>query len=167
MSNLGSFIEQKISAIPEDCDLPNLLNLFLSIAQSQSFVISIPILVTWTRLLRSDTIGESPTLAPLIAPLLELCSSRLLRFENMPEDSDDPSLVFLLEDIDTIPERHAFLGNYRRYNIQIIELIVRQKQSEAMYHILGQADHCMQHLYDFQAPFSGSLHLSTGWSEHS
>jgi exportin-5 len=159
MSNLGSFIEQKISAIPEDCDLPNLLNLFLSIAQSQSFVISIPILVTWTRLLRSDTIGGSLTINPLIAPLLELCSSRLLRYENMPEDSDDPSLVFLLEDIDTIPERHAFLGNYRRYSVTIIEYIVRQKQSEAIYHILSQVDHSIQRLYDGQPPFSGMLKL--------
>jgi exportin-5 len=154
MSNLGSFIEQKISAIPEDCDLPNLLNLFLAIAQSQSFVISIPVLVTWTRLLRSETIGGSPTINPLIAPILELCSSRLLRYESMPEDSDDPSLIFLLEDIDTVPERHAFLGNYRRYSVQIIELIVRQKQSQAIYHLMSQVDQSMQHLYDGQPPFA-------------
>ena len=154
ISNLGSFIELKISAIPEDCDLPNLLNLFLAIAQSESFVISIPVLVTWTRLLHSDTIGGSPTITPLIAPLLKLCSSRLLRYESMPEDSDDESLIFLLEDIDTVPERHAFLGNYRRYCVQIIECIVRQKQSEAIYHILGQVDQSMQHLYDGQPPFS-------------
>lgn len=154
MSNLGGFIEQKISAIPEDCDLPNLLNLFLAIGQSQSFVISIPILVTWTRLLRSNTIGASPTMTPLIGPLLELCSSRLIRYESMPEDSDDPSLIFLLEDIDTIPERHAFLGNYRRYCVQIIEFIVRQNKSEAIYHILAQVDHSMQHLYDGQPRFA-------------
>jgi exportin-5 len=156
ISNLGSFIEQKISAIPEDCDLPNLLNLFLAIAQSQGFVVSIPVLVTWTRLLRSDTIGGSPTITPLIAPLLELSSSRLLRYESMPEDSDDPSLIFLLEDIDTVPERHAFLGNYRRYSVQIIEIIVRQKQSEAIYHILSQVDQSLQRLYADQPPFSGS-----------
>ncbi|KAH8661650.1 armadillo-type protein [Tricladium varicosporioides] len=161
MSNLGSFIEQKISAIPEDCDLPNLLNLFLAIAQSPSFVISIPILVTWTRLLRSDTIGSSPTMTPIIAPLLELCSSRLIRYESMPENSDDPSLVFLLEDIDTIPERHAFLGNYRRYCVTIIELVVRQKQSEAIYHILGQFDQSVQHLYDGQPPFSVEKYSKT------
>ncbi|KAG9230263.1 armadillo-type protein [Amylocarpus encephaloides] len=154
ISNLGGFIEQKISAIPEDCDLPNLLSLFLSITQSQSFVVSIPLLVTWTRLLRSDTIGGSPTITPLIAPLLELCSSRLIRYDNMPEDTNDPSLILLLEDIDTLPERHAFLGNYRRYSTTIIELIVRQKQFEAIYHILSQIDQSMQHLYDGQPPFS-------------
>ena len=155
ISNLGSFIEPKISAIPEECDLPNLLNLFLAIAQSQSLVISIPILVTWTRLLRSETIGKSATINPLIAPLLELCSSRLLRYESMPEDSEDPALIYLLEDIDTVPERHAFLGNYRRYSVQVIELIVRQKQSDAIYHILSQVDQSLQHLYDGQPAFSG------------
>jgi exportin-5 len=155
ISNLGNLIEQKISALPEDCDLPNLLNLFLAITQSQSFVVSIPLLVTWTRLLRSETIGGSPTITPLIAPLLELCSSRLIRYDSMPDDTDDPSFVLLLEDIDTIPERHAFLGNYRRYSTMIIELIVRQKQSEAIYHILGQIDHSLQHLYDGQPSFNG------------
>lgn len=155
MSNLGNFIEQKISAIPEDCDLPNLLNLFLTIVQSQSFVVSIPVLVTWTRLLRSEDIGGSPTVNPLIAPLLETCSSRLVRYENFPEDSDDPSLVFLLDDIDTIPERHAFLGNYRRYCVMVIEYIVRWKQSDAIYHILSQAAHTMEHLYDDRGSFAG------------
>lgn len=154
MSNLGTFIEQKISVIPEDCDLPNLLNLLLAISQSPSFVISIPILVAWTRLLRSDAVVRSPTMNTLIAPLLELCSSRLIRYENIRGDSDDPSLVFLHEDIDTVPERHAFLGNYRRYLVQIIELIVRQKQSDAIYHILTQVDHSMQRLYDGQPPFA-------------
>ena len=155
MSNLGTFIEQKMSVIPEDCDLPNLLNLLLAIAQSPSFVISIPIVVSWTRLLRSDAIGRSSAINTLIGPLLELCSSRLIRYESIPGDSDDPSIIFLHEDIDTIPERHAFLGNYRRYSVQIIELIVRQKQSEAIYHILGQVDQALQHLYDGQPGFAG------------
>ena len=164
MSNLGGFIDQKISAIPEDCDLPNLLNLFLAITQSQSFVISIPILVTWTRLIRSETIGGSPTINPLIAPLLELCSSRLIRYENVPEDSDDPSMLFLVEDIDTVPERHAFLGNYRRYSIQVIELIVRQKQSDAIYHILTQVDNALHNLYHDQPPFACTCYHTSSWT---
>jgi exportin-5 len=155
MSNLGNFIDQKTSVIPEDCDLPNLLDLFLMIVRSQSFVVSIPVLVTWTRLLRSEDIGGSPTVNPLVAPLLEVCSSRLVRYEHLPEDSDDPSLIFLLEDIDTIPERHAFLGNYRRYSVQVIEYIVRWKQSDAIYHILSQAGHTLAQLYDESGSFAG------------
>lgn len=154
LSLLGSFIEQKTSAIPDNCDLPELLNLFLIVAQSQSFVVSIPILVTWTRLLRSEVIGGSPTVIPLVGPLLELCSSRLIRYENLPEDSEDPCMVFLLDDIDTIPERHAFLGNYRRYCIQIIETIVRRKRSDAIYHILGLVAQLMEQVYHASQPVS-------------
>lgn len=164
MSNLGNFIEQKISALPENCDLPNLLSLLLAIAQSQSLVISIPVLVTWTRLLRSETISGSPTTYPLIAPLLQLCSSRLLRYESIPEDSEDPSLAFLLEDIDTIPERHAFLGNYRRYSTQIIELVVIQKPSYAMNQIFNHVEQSMQHLYDGQPAFAGMCPISQYFS---
>lgn len=158
MSNLGGYIDQKIACLPEDCDLPNLANLFLAVAQSPSFVVSIPIVVVWTRLLRCETIGGSSIINTLIAPLLELCSDRLLRYESLPEDTEDPSLMFLLEDIDTIPERHAFLGNYRRYCIQVIELIVRQKQSAAIYHILGQVDNALQNLYNGIPTFSGKLY---------
>lgn len=149
------FIESKISAIPDSCDLPNLLKLFLAISQSQSFIVSIPIILTWTKLLRSEIIGASPTMTPLIAPLLELCSSRLIRYESLPEDPEDPSLIFLLEDIDTLPERHAFLGNYRRYCSQVIEMVVRRKHSAAIYHILGRVDNAMEHIYDGQPAFSG------------
>ncbi|RDW68001.1 hypothetical protein BP6252_09397 [Coleophoma cylindrospora] len=154
ISNLGGFIEQKVSSIPENCDLPRLLDLLLAIAKDQSFLVSIPVLVTWTRLLRLDTIGSSPTVTPLIPPLLELCSSRLIRYESLPEDTEDPSLILLVEDLDTLPERHAFLGNYRRYCSMIIELVVRQKQSEALYYILGQVEQSLQQLYVGQAPFS-------------
>lgn len=154
MSNLGNFIDQKTSAIPEDCDLPNLLNLFLSIVRSESLIVSIPVLVTWTRLLRSEAVGGSLTVDPLIAPLLEICSSRLIRYESLPENSDDPCVIFLLEDIDTIPERHAFLGNYRRYSVQVIELIVRRKHSDAIYHILSQVGNTMEQLYSGGPPFS-------------
>jgi exportin-5 len=112
------------------------------------------VLVTWTRLLRSEIIGSSPTVTPMIGPLLEICSSRLIKYEALPEDSDDPCMLFLLDDIDTLPERHAFLGNYRRYSVQVIELIVRQKQSDAIYHILSHVGQTMEHLYDGYPAFS-------------
>lgn len=161
MSKLGNYIEQKVSSIPEDCDLPNLLNLFFSIVQNQSFVIAIPVLVTWTHLLRSETIIDSPTTAHLIGPLLQLCSARLIRYESLPEDSEDPSLVLLLEDIDTIPERHAFLGNFRRYNVLAIEMIVCRKTSDAINHILSQVGQSMEHLYDGIPPFSVETYSKT------
>ncbi|RKF77437.1 Protein MSN5 [Golovinomyces cichoracearum] len=154
ISNLGTLIEKKFSILPETCDLTNLFNLFFAIARSPSFLVSIPVLHIWTRLLQSDNISGSRTIESLVAPLLELASSRLIRYDVLSEDSDDPSMIFLLEDIDTVPERHAFLGNYRRYSAQIIETIVRKKVSEAIYHILNQVEGSIQHLYDGRAGFS-------------
>lgn len=96
---------------------------------------------------------------PLVAPLLELCSSRLVRYENLPEDTQDPTLMLLMEDTDTIPERHAFLGNYRRYSSQVIEGIVELTLSDAINYILQQTDNVLHHLYDGQPPFNPTSYI--------
>lgn len=127
--------------------------------QSQSLVVSISVLLTWTKLLNNRSLGPSIVKTPVVAPLLEVCSSRLVRYENLPEDTPDPTLLLLLEDTDTIPERHAFLGNYRRYASQIIETIVELTLSDAITHILGQTEHVLQHLYDGQEHFSPARYV--------
>ncbi|KAI9816501.1 MAG: hypothetical protein M1827_001633 [Pycnora praestabilis] len=153
LSNLGNFIEEKPLLVPENSDLPGFLNLLFSILRNQSLLISIPVLNTWVKLLKSDTIGGSDAVSPLVGSLLETCSQRLFRYEALPDDSVEPSFLFLNEDIDTVPERHAFLGNYRRYCVQVVEIIVRRKPFDAMYHILGQVDDMLENLYENQPPF--------------
>ena len=159
ISHLGALIEHRPSLIPGNCDLPNFLNLLLEIAQNESLMVSIPVLSVWVRLLRSETIANSDAIANLIGPLLGLCSSRLVRYEWLPEDSDNATLLFLQEDIDTVPERHAFLGNYRRYCVQVIEVIVQRKPFEAFYHVLTRVDHSLKTLYDGQPPFQSKSFL--------
>ncbi|RYP30079.1 hypothetical protein DL767_006430 [Monosporascus sp. MG133] len=122
---------------------------------SESLLVSIPILITWTRLLSHRSLGPSISDIPaFVGPLLELCSSRLIRYESLPEDAQDPTLIFLLEDTDTIPERHAFLGNYRRFSSNVIEAIVQLKLSDAMQHILTQTQNILEHLYDNEPAFN-------------
>lgn len=134
--------------------MASFLDLLVQVVQSQSLMVSIPVLVAWTKILSHGTIGRSNLVSPVIGPLLEVCSSRLVRYENLAEDTPDPTLLFLLEDTDTIPERHAFLGNYRRYSSQIIETIVQLQLVDAVNHILGRAQHSLEHLYDGEPPFS-------------
>lgn len=67
--------------------------------------------------------------------------------------------MFLLEDTDTIPERHAFLGNYRRYCCQIIEAIVLLTTRDAISYILGRTDDILQHLYDGLPPLDSMFSL--------
>lgn len=141
-------------AIPQGTNIQGFLELLMLVVQSQSLVVSIPILLTWTRLLSHRALGPAAADMPFIVNLLNLCSSRLLRYENLPEDTEDPIYVLLLEDTDTIPERHAFLGNYRRYCCSVIESIVNLKVSETFFHILGRAEHALNTLYDGQPPLN-------------
>ncbi|KAH0542112.1 hypothetical protein FGG08_003492 [Glutinoglossum americanum] len=158
ISHLGNFIEQKPLLIPVGSDMPGFLNLMLNIMNHQSMTVSLPVLSTWVKLLRSDTTGQSDAFNPLVGSLLDICSRRLIKYESLPEDSDDPSLVFLLEDIDTMPERHAFVGIYRRYCVQVVETIVKRRPFDAMCHILAQTSHSLKTLYDGQPTFQAETY---------
>jgi exportin-5 len=156
ISSVGNYLDRKYHALPPDVNLQDFLHLLLVVVQSQSLVVSIPVLVTWTRLLRHGSIGPIVDSPHLIGPLLDVCSSRLIRYESLPEDTEDPTYLLLIEDTDTVPERHAFLGNYRRYSSQIIESIVQLKLSDAFYHILTQAENVLSTLYNDQPPMDGN-----------
>ncbi|KAL6870249.1 ARM repeat-containing protein [Trichoderma novae-zelandiae] len=153
LSILGDYFERKHSQVPLDAAPEAFLQLLLQVVQHQSLMVSIPVLVTWARLLSNKVIGPSDVVTSMIGPLLEVCSSRLVRYENLAPDNTDPTFLFLMEDTDTIPERHAFLGNYRRFSSQIVELIVQLKLVDAVSHILGRTEQLLLHLYDGQPPF--------------
>ncbi|KAK0724766.1 armadillo-type protein [Lasiosphaeris hirsuta] len=161
ISCIGNYLDRKFASIPPGTNIQGFLELLLSVVQSQSLVVSIPVLVTWTRLLNHRALGPAATHTPIVAALLGLCSSRLLRYESLPEDNEDPTYVLLVEDTDTIPERHAFLGNYRRYSMQIIESIVQLKLSDSFSYILGQAENALKTLYDGQPPLNPSNYSKT------
>ncbi|OTA95983.1 hypothetical protein M434DRAFT_393279 [Hypoxylon sp. CO27-5] len=168
ISFLGTYMDRRFNVLPNDSDridFQGFLRLLLLITQSRSLVVSIPVLVTWTRLLNNRSLGPNIADIPaFIGPLLECCSSRLVRYENLPEDTQDPTFLFLLEDTDTIPERHAFLGNYRRYSSQVIESIVQLKIKDAMQHILGQTENVLEHLYDNAPAFDMANYSKTSES---
>ncbi|KAI2622669.1 ARM repeat-containing protein [Hypomontagnella submonticulosa] len=165
ISFLGTYISQRFNVLPKDSgriDFRGFLDLLLLITQSQSLVVSIPVLTTWTRLLNNRFLGPNIADIPtFIGPLLECCGSRLVRYESLPEDTQDPTFLFLLEDTDTIPERHAFLGNYRRYCSQVIEHIVQLKITDAMQHILSQTENILEHLYDTAPAFDMANYSKT------
>ncbi len=112
----------------------------VEVIQHQSLIVSIPVLHAWVKILKSQHAGNLEAVWWVIGPLLDTASQRIIRYELFPEDSDEPSIVFLNEDIDTIPERHAFLGNYRRFCFQVIEIVAQRKPREAISHILSQVD---------------------------
>ena len=112
----------------------------VGVIQHQSLIVSIPVLHAWVKILKSQHAGNLEAVWSVIGPLLDTASQRIIRYELLPEDLYEPSIVFLNEDIDTIPELHAFLGNYRRFCFQIIEIVALRKPKEAISHILPQVD---------------------------
>lgn len=147
ISCLGNYLDRRASSLPEDISLYGFFDFLGEVVGSQSLVVSIPVLVTWTRLLHNHEFGHTVASTALLGHLLNVCSSRLIQYESLPDDTRDPTYLFLMEDTDTPPERHAFLGNYRRYSSQVIESIVMLKLVDAFQHILGQADDVLNNLY--------------------
>lgn len=146
----------------EGADITGLLSLLYEITRNPSLFVAIPIVHCWTKLLKSNALPENLT-TQIILPLLEICCARLMRYEAFPEDSEDPTILFLNEDVDTVPERHAFLGNFRRYCSDVIETAVRKVPMETMSSILPKATSMFQNLYQDQPPFNRMYRFTGDW----
>lgn len=157
LSSIGDYLVRKYQDVPSDTAVDAFLHLMVRVVQHQSLMVSIPAVVTWGKLLNKTERQHSDRFSPMIGPLLETAISRLVRYEYLSEDSNDPSLLFLMEDTDTMPERHAFLGNYRRYSCQVIEAIVQLKLFDAVSHILNTTDHVLQNLYSGEQAFDSEF----------
>ncbi|KAI9670307.1 MAG: hypothetical protein M1831_006521 [Alyxoria varia] len=140
MCSLSSFLEQRPNLVVRNSDLRATLDFLLVILQNPSHVASIPVLHSISKLFVIESSDITNGLTQLIGPLLEICRRRLLKCEYMASESSDITLRFLTEDFDTIPERHAFVGNYRRYCATVVERIVDISPFEAMQYILSQVD---------------------------
>ncbi|KAL9602933.1 MAG: hypothetical protein Q9219_001458 [cf. Caloplaca sp. 3 TL-2023] len=152
--SLGRLLEERPGLLPNDSSLASFLRLLVSVAKNNSLQISITALHVWVKVLSSDKLAFLPPVAALLPELLEICSQRMIRYEALPDDSQNPTIIFLNEDLDTMPERHAFLGNYMRFCKTIVERIVQQQPADALYHILSQAEQISSHLYDHEPAFS-------------
>ncbi|CAG8356147.1 unnamed protein product, partial [Penicillium nalgiovense] len=135
-------------------NLPPFLQFMVNIMQHQSLTVSIPCLHLWSRLLQNSRISNLDFVVEQTPQFLNICTQRLLRWESLPTESEDPTVQFLVEDIDTVPERHAFVGNYRRYCSSIIETITLKRPQEAVREILARVDTNLDNLYSGVQPFS-------------
>ncbi|BCS22295.1 karyopherin MSN5 [Aspergillus puulaauensis] len=156
VSYVAGFLEEKGFTIESSpgVDLPFFFHLMLNVVQHRSLTVSIPVLHIWSKLIASPKVGNLEVVVNLIPPLLTICTERLVHWESLPADSEDPTVIFLNEDIDTVPEKHAFVGNYRRYCSSIIETIVQKRPEEAIPHILLGVDGNLDNLYSGVKPFT-------------
>ena len=149
MSEVLSLLADAISQHPKliehaDLDVPAFFDLMIYVLQSRSLVVSIPVLHSWSKMMAVQDNAIIDMVLRALGTLIQTCSERLLRYENLPSDSDDEVIRFLDEDFDTVPERHAFLGNYRRYCTSIIQAISRSRPIEALQHVLEQMRNMLQ-----------------------
>lgn len=120
-------------------------------------VVSIPALHSFTKLLVTKNADLSNAVGQNLALLLGICSERLIRYESFFEDSEMPIILYLQEDFETLPELHAFLGNYRKYCIKIIEGIASAMPQEAGTYILDQTNQLLHSISrEFVPPFSSA-----------
>jgi exportin-5 len=144
LSSIGSFLERRLQLISStDTDIEGFLYVLLDVARNQSTMVSIPAVVAWNRLLSGNVLDVVSDRGRYIAPLLDICSSRLIRYEHLSPESKDPTFVFLLEDTDTVPERHTFLGNYRRYASGVIQSIAQLEPTEVLQHVLAKSSEAL------------------------
>lgn len=137
-------------------DLPAFFDLLLYVLQSKSLVVSIPVLHSWSKMMAVQDGTIIDLVYQALGTLIQTCSERLLRYEALPPDTQDDVVQFLDEDFDTMPERHAFLGNYRRYCVSIIQAIGRSRPLEALQHVLEQ----MRNMLD-NGPYTGGRGFDT------
>lgn len=155
---MAGFLEEKGLSLHYNVDMAYFFHFLIDILRHPSLTVSIPVLHSWSRLLISDKVGYQEIINNLVAPLLDTCMQRLVRYEALPEETEDPVIIFLNEDIDTLPERHAFVGNYRRYCGQVIEVIVQKRPHEAIPYILSRVEWALNNLYNGLPPFDRELH---------
>ncbi|TKA66990.1 hypothetical protein B0A55_11192 [Friedmanniomyces simplex] len=161
MSEILSLLADAVSQHPrlieaDKLDLPALFDLLLYVLQSKSLVVSIPVLHSWSKMMAVQDHTIIDMVLQALGTLIQTCSERLLRYELLPSDSEDEVVRFLDEDFDTTPERHAFLGNYRRYCTGIIQAIARSRPMEALQHVLEQMRNLLQN-----GPYTGGRGFKT------
>ena len=159
MSILGDAVAQNPHVVKGAEAIPGLFDLLALAFESESLIVSIPALHSFTKLLVTKDSELSGAMGQRVALLLGVCSQRLIRYESFLE-SDNPIVLYLNEDFETLPELHAFLGNYRRYCIAIIEGIACAMPQEAITYILDQTVQMVDTVCrEFSPPFPSKSFL--------
>ncbi|EPS42298.1 hypothetical protein H072_3734 [Dactylellina haptotyla CBS 200.50] len=154
VSHLGITIEEKYSSMPSDADISEFMLLLFEFAKQESLTVSQHNVNAWARILRKEGLRDHPTAHALAPQLVQFCDERLLRYESLPTNSENPSYLFLFEDFETMPERHAFLGNYRRYLSSIIDSMVRRRPFEVFPFILQNLDTAISQMLKDMPPIT-------------
>jgi len=116
----------------------SLYSLLVEVFHNNSLLVSIPVLHTLAMSLESRQERIMQILNQALNLLMDTCLVRLIKFESLPKHTKHPILTYLHDDFETQPELHAFLGNYRRYCVRVIETISQDRPLELLKYLLQQ-----------------------------
>lgn len=140
---------------PDPADIANLYSLFISVTSNPSMSVSIHCLELWAHFVRHNK-PWATTEAEHYNSLLEICRQRLVRYEVLPEGFEDDTWLFLQEDFDTIAERHTFVGNYRKYCVEVVHQMIPRYPLAVTIHLLDEAKTLIGNLSQIGSDFNGT-----------
>lgn len=140
MSLLSDHICHYTSPDPSNLDLAPFLHFLTYMAEHESLIVSIPMIHSWVKLLEVPSWRKTPAVSSCIGPILQVASERLIQYDQLPEDTQNPVVLFVNEEIELFPERQGFYLNYRRLCSAVIEWICYAQLENAMQAVLKRVD---------------------------
>ncbi|KAF2148856.1 hypothetical protein K461DRAFT_232319 [Myriangium duriaei CBS 260.36] len=143
LSEVVGQLGDAVNKVPEILDDENHVVMFyqfaIDIFKSNSLLVSIPVLHNLSQTLAI----KQPKIIPIIqqgaSQMFDTCVERMIKFESLSKDTEHPILSYLRDDFETMPEMHAFLGNYRRYCSKVVEHLSEERPISAVQYLLQQA----------------------------
>ncbi len=129
------------------------LHLLILIARHESPIVSIAAVHSWVKLLEAPPWRRHADVASCVAPLLEVVCSRLVQYDHYPDDTNEPAVLFVSEEIEIFPERQGFYLNYRKLNASVIEWICYTHLEQALDFILSQVSDVLDEIQQSEASF--------------
>ena len=139
---------------PEVLEPAAFLHLLILIARHQSPIVSIPAVHSWVKLLEAPSWRRHAAVASCVAPLLEVVCSRLVQYDHLPDDTTEPAVLFVSEEIEIFPERQGFYFNYRKLNALVIEWICYTHLEQALDYILSQVSDVLGEIQHSEVSFT-------------
>lgn len=140
MSLLSDHICHYTAPDPNSLDLTPFLHFLTYMAEHESLIVSIPMIHSWVKLLEVPSWRKTPAVSSCIGPILQVASERLMQYDQLPEDTQNPVVLFVNEEIELFPERQGFYLNYRRLCSGVIEWICYAQLEDAMQAVMKRVD---------------------------
>ncbi|PSK50357.1 hypothetical protein B9Z65_301 [Elsinoe australis] len=152
LAAIGDAVARFPSLFESESQIMSFYDLSANVFQSDSLLISIPVLHSLSNAISTKHKEIRAILQQADSVLMDTCLVRLIRFESLPQETTHPILNYLHEDFETLPELHAFLGNYRRYCNKVIETISQERPTEALAYLLQQMKDMFNTVNSLKAP---------------